>query len=250
MIHDFFSSFFSSYILLSITVLIVLLGAIYLYINSRISEQNHRLAIMTDAIKSMMHDTQIIRSQLMNYASNAQEQEQEVPIQDISGGGGGNPIVFDKITVSDDENSEYDTDDEEDDLSSSSSDSNFSIDENTHIITMIPQNIMDVSMVGTNMMGANMMMNLEQNDKVEELNDVENIDIDIDIDMELNSVPLNSPIVVEEKKENDDDLMEVKASDHDLKKMSVGALRTLVIEKGLCDDPSKMKKADLLTMLA
>lgn len=249
MIHDFFSSFFSSYILLSITVLIVLLGAIYLYINTRISEQNHRLAIMADAIKSMMHDTQIIRSQLMNYASNAQEQEQEVPNQDISGGSGsGNPIVFDKITVSDDENSEYDTDDEEDDLSSSSSDSNFSIDENTHIITMIPQNIMDVSMVGTNMMGANMMMNLEQNDKVEELNDVENIDIDID--MELNSVPLNSPIVVEENKEDDDDLMEVKASDHDLKKMSVGALRSLVIEKGLCDDPSKMKKADLLTMLA
>ena len=42
MIPDFFSSFFSSYILLSITTLVILLGSIYLYINHRIADQDHR----------------------------------------------------------------------------------------------------------------------------------------------------------------------------------------------------------------
>ena len=64
MFPDIFSSFFSSYILLSMTTLIVLLGAIYLYVNHRMSEQEHKIASVVEVVRRIIADTQVIKSQL------------------------------------------------------------------------------------------------------------------------------------------------------------------------------------------
>ena len=222
MFPDFFASFFSSYILLSITVLIVLLGAIYLYINTRMAEQDHKLSSMVNVIQGIMQDTQIIKSQLMHYAS--------------SGGGNSSSVCempshagpnshFNKITVSDngddDSESEYETDSESD----SDSDSN---DEG---IQYVEGEVVDL---------------VVEDPVIEEDSVIE--DADVVNDVELDEVELDIEPNVVELAEDDSLMVETKASS-DLKKMTVGALRAMATEKGVCDDASKLKKMELIDLL-
>lgn len=220
MFPDFFASFFSSYILLSITVLIVLLGAIYLYINTRMAEQDHKMSSMVNVIKEIMGDTQIIKSQLMHYASGgASSSASEIPPETKLSS------EFNKITVSengDNSESEYETDSNSDSDSDSDSHSNVSIDKNVQYL---------------------------QGDVVE-LDVEEPVVVEL-IDIVDESTVVDEPNIVEITVDaNEDDLMLETKAFSEIKKMTVVALRAMVIEKGVCDDPSKLKKNELLNLLA
>ena len=108
---------------------------------------------------------------------------------------------------------------------------------------------------------------IDDQNKMEKKEDQEDIQEDIqevqeeDIKVEEIEIEIEEPIHLEtinmELELPDTDLQSevfsVAINNHDdknaFKKMSVQMLKTLVISKGLCTDPSKMKKLDLLKML-
>ena len=108
---------------------------------------------------------------------------------------------------------------------------------------------------------------IDDQNKMEKKEDQEDIPEDIqevqeeDIKVEEIEIEIEEPIHLEtinmELELPDTDLQSevfsVAINNHDdknaFKKMSVQMLKTLVISKGLCTDPSKMKKLDLLKML-
>ena len=203
MIPDFFSSFFSSYILLSITTLVILLGSIYLYINHRIADQDHKLASMVNVIQGIIYDTQVIKSQLIG-GGGAEGQGE------VDGGNSTSSVVeLDgdineaKIVVSDDDYSD--------------SESNMSSDSDSTATAMV------------------------EVEAEAEAEPYATIDAEV---MDIESDPIDSLHAAT----NEDGLIKVKTND--FKKMSVGALRELVQEQGLCEDASKLKKPELLQLLA
>jgi len=99
------------------------------------------------------------------------------------------------------------------------------------------------------------------NDNIEEDNEIENIVID---DLIINTTQLDPIDSVQVIKMEDNDLTEgsiltlepdnneqdtVKMSKSALQKMNVQMLRTIAIRDGICDDPSKYKKLELINMI-
>lgn len=270
---DFFGSFFSSYILLSITTLVILLGAIYLYINHRIAEQDHKLSSMVNVLQGVIQDTQIIKSQLLGGGGGISSEELTENQYPASAQGGDNG----KIVVSDNEEDDEDEDDNDEDVDydDSESENNTETDANTNnaqayfetnslsgseamqfvspidlsasdatnnsppIIHMMEINAATMGFInGTSAMPAT-------DNRVEELPD-EDIKVEEDANADVN-VNANVDIDVENLNEDDDDdFMEMKT---DYKKTAVATLRQMVSEKGLCDDPSKLKKPELIKLL-
>ncbi len=211
MIPDFFSSFFSSYILLSITTLVILLGSIYLYINHRIADQDHKLSSMVNVIQGIIYDTQVIKSQLIHGSGDA-EQSQE-------GGGFADQEVKSNVHVEELDEAKIVVSDNE----YSDSESNMSSDSDS----IVSDSIINVKL--------DMDVSAPELELVEENTDApELVHVGVDVAVETNV--------------DTDDFMEVKTND--FKKMPVGALRELVQEQGLCEDASKLKKPELLQLLA
>jgi len=211
MIFDIFSSFFSSYILLSITTLVILLGSIYLYINHRMSDQDHKLTSVVNVLQGIIYDTQVIKSQLIGGGSQEEPDANEGNVDDVVVELDQNDTES-KIVVSD---CEY-----------SDSDSNMSSDSDSTVSATFNANVTNV-----------------------ELDIDEVVPTALDIDVAASAV-LDIDVAasaVLDIDETNDDLMEVKTND--FKKMSVGALREMIQEKGLCADPSKLKKQDLVQLL-
>ena len=263
---DFFSSFFSSYILLSITTLVILLGAIYLYINHRIAEQDHKLSSMVNVLQGVIQDTQIIKSQLLGGVSIGNEEltenQHSVPIH----GGDGKIVVSDN--EDDDEDADYDDSDAESETSSNTetdantnnAQSSFetnslsgseamqfvsSIDLSTSDATNNSPPIIHMMEINAETMrfinGTTEMPKTDN--RVEELPD-ENIGTASGVGADAKSVDVN--VDIENLNEDDDDFMEMKT---DYKKTAIATLRQMVSDKGLCDDPSKLKKPELIKLL-
>lgn len=268
MMPDFFSSFFSSYILLSITTLVILLGAIYLYINHRIAEQDHKLSSMVNVLQGVIQDTQIIKSQLLGGVSIGNEEltenQHSVPIH----GGDGKIVVSDN--EDDDEDADYDDSDAESETSSNTetdantnnAQSSFETNSLSGSEAMQFVSSIDLSASDTTNNSPPIIHMMEINaetmrfingtsempktdNRVEELPD-ENIKVEDDANVDANA-NANVDIDVENLNEDDDDdFMEMKT---DYKKTAVATLRQMVSDKGLCDDPSKLKKPELIKLL-
>jgi hypothetical protein len=202
MIPDFFSSFFSSYILLSITTLVILLGSIYLYINHRMSDQDHKLASVVNVIQGIIYDTQVIKSQLIGPTQGQDQASDEAVVVELDQDQDNNEA---KIVVSD---CEY-----------SDSESNMSSDSDSTVTAAYEPELVASTIL-----------------------DINETDADSDANAEV-------VLDIDESAVADDDLME-EVKGNDFKKMPVGALRELIQEKGLHEDPSKLKKPDLLELLA
>jgi hypothetical protein len=90
---------------------------------------------------------------------------------------------------------------------------------------------------------------------VEELTDNNENDInELETVEPVNVEPINVekiiPLDQEENVESERDIINKKESEKEIyKKMSMNALKTLVISKGLCSDASRLKKHDLLKLL-
>lgn len=266
MMPDFFSSFFSSYILLSITTLVILLGAIYLYINHRIAEQDHKLSSMVNVLQGVIQDTQIIKSQLLGGVSIGNEEltenQHSVPIH----GGDGKIVVSDN--EDDDEDADYDDSDDESeastntetDANTNNAQSSFETNSLSGSEAMQFVSPIDLSASDTTNNSPPIIHMMEINaetmrfingtsempktdNRVEELPD-ENIGAGSGAGADAKSVDVN--VDVENLNEDDDDFMEMKT---DYKKTAIATLRQMVSDKGLCDDPSKLKKPELIKLL-
>ena len=168
--------------------------------------------------------------------------------QTLVGGEAKKPEPFTDVDDSDEDSDDEGGDDEDSDDEYSDSDEDEDSeddDENAHI------HISPIEETDNNSVKVIML------DQVEELTELPVDDMD-DSDSDDNDKPidlvLSDPIVVE--KLDVQHLEQVPAESHTEKaanevynKMSLQALKTMVITKGLSSDPSKMKKAELIKLL-
>jgi hypothetical protein len=265
------SELFSISFLFSISIIVVLFGLLYAYVSYRFGEQDHKLNSMVGLVSTMAEESQFFRSRL-----HLLQQQISVPSKDnieyssqMMGAGNLIPVsddeaseesdnddesnatddgVLEDNTISDDESDDNESDDNESDDNESDvneSDVDDSGEQDIHKINLLDEDI-------------------ETNDIIEDLNhsEIKTIHLEQPIDINIESIDnieikeASTEINVSEdnvlflKNISMSDLGELTDSHKpDYKKMSLNKLRELVINKGLVEDASKLKKNEILKML-
>jgi hypothetical protein len=250
-------------------ILVLVAALLVVYFESKMREQNHKMASMLNLITCMADEMNAIKLHLNSHTTN-------------NGFGGGilQPSSLDKndihivktdlIPVSDDSESDNDSensieDDESDNGSESSSGSNSEDNDDIKNIIEIGGGIdigdnNDIKVLKLNISNIN---DIDENDENKDITDLEDLhdleDIDDSLSLSSDSVSINEAennndeIDVSKlnlKSINISSLEEVKNhTNNDYKKMTLSKLRSIVVEKELVADSSKLKKNELLKLL-
>ena len=280
-------SIFSPSFLIILAIIIILIGGIFMYLNQKISQQNHKINGMFDLVNTMAQELNYIRSSessgisLQPFA----DQRQQV-LANLSGGFRQSDSEL--IQVSDeeddeDDDEEDDEDDEDDDEDDEDEDDDGEDDEdhdnddyeekNTKNIKII--NILSDSIYGSEKNDVEIIDDNDDDDNHDDDNDDDN-DLSNDDDEPVELIDLINHDVLEDQTNyntftkndkieiiNNDDISNIDLSilktinisnsssneNIDYKKMSLTKLREIVVERNLATDSSKMKKNELLKLL-
>lgn len=257
----------SFFIILGIVVLFIALTVVYF--ESKMREQNHKIASMLSLVSTMAEDMVNIKMAIGSQGEIG-----------LAGGNFNEPIPtrsVELIEVSDDDDSETDDDNEPDDdpdtnnyqdirfindsdtEDNNDDDSQVDIDDNTcsetndinDINDSIDEGDIDDENVDTN-------SEVSTNDpiKVVKLDidmNAEPVDINVDMDMDMENLEESNgqPIHTEIDANNNIKEVSMHLEDIDFKKLPVHKLRNVVVEKGLINnlEAQKLKKPDLLKLL-
>jgi len=277
-------SIFSPSFLIILAIIIILIGGIFMYLNQKISQQNHKINGMFDLVNTMAQELNYIRSSessgisLQPFA----DQRQQV-LANLSGGFRQSDSEL--IQVSDEEDDEDDDeeddedddeeDDEDDDYDDGEDDEDHDNDDyeekNTKNIKII--NILSDSIYGSE---NNDVEIIDDNDDDDNDDDDDDNDLSNDDDEPVELIDLINHDVLEDQTNyntftkndkieiiNNDDISNIDLSilktinisnsssneNIDYKKMSLTKLREIVVERNLATDSSKMKKNELLKLL-
>ena len=245
-------SLFNSTSLLFLGVLVLCCALLFAYFENKAREQNHKISSMLSLVSSLTEEVQSIKRHIQSgshtggmvkqmYQTNMYEEE-EVPQGDeeededlvsVSDDDGDDDDDDDDDEDVDDEDDEDDNDDEDDE-----DDDNqvIEIGENVKILTLLqPIELVSDGEDDNTEYDADDLLedddlksvsSKDENETKEEVSKPEEVKM-----FDLKSIHLEEPIVV------------------DYKKLSIGKLRSLVAEKGIVEDTSRMKKPDLLKLL-
>ena len=238
-----FLELFSSSFLLTIAVVVILIGVVFAYISYRMSDQDHKISSMVSLVSSMAEELQFFRSK-MNGVGGGQMVDMRQQQQRHNG----------LIQVSDDEyeedtDSETDSEQESEQDSASETESYVSENENEASDSEDGEAYEDLNV-----------KSIQLHDEDIQPLDEENVAGSLDDDViDLTKLPIpHIEETHEHEHEHDDtikDVAELKTIsiseeiDESYKKMSLTKLRSLVMEKGLVMDASKLKKNELLKLL-
>lgn len=270
---------FNPTFLIFLGVLFLVVALLVVYFESKMREQNHKIASMLSLVSTMAEEMNGIN---MRFNSSF-----VMPNMTIPSVGGTNTVENNRgslIPVSDDsDNDTTDEEDTDDDMSDSDTtedndeeDSEIEISNNNSETIEIGTKHNDVKILKLNNVLDDKENNLDIN--IEDLNESNDDDSEDDVDEsedddlssksdEIAGMAINDIDGLEEIKEdttngfikslnlktiNLDNLEQEKESNDnslDYKKMAIGKLRSIITEKGLHEDPSKLKKQDLLKLL-
>ena len=263
---------FSTSTLICLGIMLLLVGAASMFFMQKMNDQNHKISSMLGLVSTMAEELNFVRSRMQILSSGV--------LSSQSGGSReatySNPQNSDNplIPVSDDDDDDDDTEgaddddddtegaDEEDDDEDDEDDTEDEDDEEED--EEEKQNIKTINMGETldvnihcealaedeDNEGEGTSSNSELEDELESLSE-ENLD-EVENDTELTaneSITLTNAdfiksIDISSLEESNKDI-----ESFDYKKMSLNNLRSIVIEKGLASDSSKLKKNELLKML-
>ena len=202
--------------LIGITGTIFLVSALFAYINYRFTEQDHKMSSMLGLISTMAQELDFFR----NKYSKGGNLPNIIPT-------GLKETIDELIEVSDEEDEDEDEeDDEEDDDEDEEEDEDSVTDDKTVKIC-----------------------NIHLGDEFS------NIDVsqDIDLDNKIKTVFLEDDLesIEEDKLQflKSIHITDLETESVDYKKLPIHKLRSLVVEKGLCVDSSKMKKNEILKLI-
>jgi hypothetical protein len=258
-------------------ILVLASALIVVYFESKIRDQNHKIASMLSLVSTLAEDTNGIKLGLNHLAMTSfggpnrqpffqppleEENEEDEEDEEQKENNKEEKKEHKLISVSDDDDnsdsdsdSESNADDEEsllDSVSDSDSESNADEISDHNDIKVLKLNIAN-----------DLFDNNERTKDLEELEDLEDLeDLEVleDSLSDTQSVELNSELLTAEEK-NEDNLLttdfktiNINLEDSnnesiDYKKLSLTKLRSIVSEKGLSLDSSKLKKQDLLKLL-
>ena len=218
------SEIFSTSFLLSITIIIILIGCIFAYINYKMTEQDHKINSMMGLVTTMAEESQYFRNKI-----NTLQSKLSPDSVDASTLGGTKHIEL--IAVSDDEDdseTETDTDSEVSDSASEVSDEDAdaneeNLEKNDIKVINIPLDIITHNIADID---------------VEDFNDAHLVETNEDMTFLKTNINLNGDL-------------EITGDNHktDYKKLTINKLKEIVVSKGITNDVSKLKKNDLLKLL-
>jgi len=252
-----FADLFNPSFLTFLGILILLGSLLVVYFESKNREQNQKITAMFSVVSSLADEVNYVKNVLAHISLQGDSLH------------GGNPHLQENIleisendlqkkniliSVSDDEQEEDDEDEQDssssedeegDDLDLESVDSSSS-DSSEDLEESLEQNNVKVLKINAT----------SDNDNDLKMDD---LDHDINLDDDLQSISSESEL---ENKEQPEVLnisssefktininLEETAENIDYKKFSLPKLKSIVAEKGLCEDASKLKKSDLLKLL-
>ncbi len=266
----------SFFIILGVLVLISAL--LVVYFESKMREQNHKMASMLNLITNVVDEMNAIKIHLNRQpvsSGGSQLQPSNLERNNI------HIVKTDLITVSDDSASESDNESENSNEESSDSESDNGYESNSEDIQEI-DNIREVIDISKNnehndikILKLNLSLsNIDEDENENEDKDVNEIDLnelddldDLDDGSSSDSTSVASneePVEIQEENDNDvldisklnlktiniSNLEETKNHNHvDYKKFTLSKLRSIVVEKELVADSSKLKKNELLKLL-
>ena len=248
-------------------ILVLVAALLVVYFESKMREQNHKMASMLSLITCIAEEMNDIKSQPRvggSYPNQPFNPNSNLETTNINNT---HIITTDLIQVSDDSDSDSDSDSNDNDSNSengSDSDSDSESDSVKEVIEIGEHS--DIKVFKLNISSIN---NIDENNNVDDLADLadlNNLDDLDDLDEDHfsdDSVSVDSNEDNEEKKNeainildlnlksiNISNLEEVKNPNSiDYKKFTLNKLRSTVVEKGLVDDSSKLKKNELLKLL-
>jgi len=269
---------FNPTFLIFLGILVLVAALIVVYFESKVRDQNHKIASMLSLVSTLAEDMNGIKLGLNHLAmtsfggSNRQPFINKKYEEEDDEGENEEDEEEDEeeekkesklISVSDDENdsdSESDAGSMLDSVSDSDSDSDTEINDIEELADEI--NDEEISTHSNiKVLKLNITNDLFENNEVkEELEDLEVLEVLEDNLSDTQSVDLNGELLSAEEK-NDENLLtsdlksininleESNNETIDYKKLSLTKLRSVVAEKGLSSDSSKLKKQDLLKLL-
>jgi hypothetical protein len=250
---------FNPTFLMFLGILVLVVALLVVYFETKFREQNHKISSMLSLVSSLAEEVNgskmIIHQLTMNHQPHSQQffQQQQQPNLEKR-------IVQNDnlILVSDDEDdSDSDASDEDDSESDSDAASEVSIDENVDddddSDIELGDHSNDVKVLKLNISDNND-DNSESGDDLEEMDDLSAASLE-----DLDDSSTSSVSIKEEKNDNiksmdfksiNITLEETKPEQPlDYRKMAIPKLRSIVAEKGLSSDSSKLKKNELLKLL-
>ena len=259
------SDIFSSSFLFSIATVILLVGGLFAYFNYRIAEQDHKLNAMVGLVTTMASESQFFRSKL-NLLHQKMDQHgllndiHTIPLHLDETNNNNNTsrinVSDDEQSISDDEDEEDDDEDEdededddedededEDDSVSEQSDVDDNDDDNIKIINLSLSNEDIISSPIENI------EDLQDNQEIKTIHLEEPLDISTinnsEVKVSSDDIDFLKSVSITDLGENDDN----QSIKNEYKKLSLNKLREIVVSKGLINDPSKLKKNEILKLL-
>ncbi len=247
-------SLFNSSSLLFLGVLILVCALLFVYFENKAREQNHKISSMLSLVSSLTEEVHSIRRHIMQGGSvikqNTVHYENNTNDEDLVS-------VSDDDENDDNEDEDYDEDDddEQDEDEDDEQDEDDDDEDKFDIMEEIGQNVIEI---GDNVKVLTLLQPIElvSDGEDEDVSDNEEFDVDelgSSDDEEGEDQAKNLSV---DKSETQDvkifDLKSIHLEEPpivDYKKLSVGKLKTVVAEKGLAPETSKMKKHELLKLL-
>jgi hypothetical protein len=246
-----------------LAIVFLLIALLVVYIENKTKEQNHKINSMLSLVSSLAEEINVLRFNFITYTNAAMSGGNNISLNHES-----KQIQETKnelIPVSDDEDDDEDEDEDEDDEDDDEDeDEDEDEDDDKTMIMKLTisddeedeeQEIIDISPSPDNIKILKINMNTQEKEEIDELEEEDDLaEFEVDSVSELESALLKDqeksnkkmdltsiPISLEESSTNDFVL--------DYKKLPLLKLRTIVVEKGIISDSSRLKKHELLKLL-
>ena len=242
-------------------ILVLVVALLVIYFETKFRDQNHKISSMLSLVSSLAEEVNGTKMIIHQLTMNPQMQQQARFFQN------NNSTLEranyqnnnDLIDVSDDEESDSDSDSDDedsvsDDAASEVSDSESDSDEKPNTdVKVFKLNISeDLNKIDEDSNSlAESLDDLDEIDEIDEIDEMEDLD---------DNISTNSESIQETDVKKIDNFMDLKSinitleetkteQSVDYKKMALPKLRSVVAEKGLSSDSSKLKKNELLKLL-
>ena len=242
-----FFNFVETFFFISLAITFVLIMMLVYHFKDRLSTLEKKSNTIVDIINNVVKELTIIKQQVISY-------NQIVPLVDVQS----TPLIQSPMQlipiIADDSALDSESDsDSESDISESDDDSTVYDIESKELEEPESENIKRINI--------NLSQNSTNNEDLgEDSLEIQKEDLDVEdiqeeIELNENEAPiiinkLEESLLVNEDESNLEEVSSTNQSDSEIyRKMEVGALRALVISKGLASETKKMKKPELIRIL-
>ena len=241
-----------SFFFISLGITFVLLFLMAFHLKNRVSVLEKKNDALTEMCNTIVHEIHVVKQMV------TVQVPQPVPLSSTN---------FNRIPVNtmlytnqipkneSEDDSEYESEDGRETVNSEESESSKSIDESEHDdehLTLEIESIEYSDEITDNGDDDSNLKNIESEETVEvhniQMSD-DNVHILEDSMEDIEVTKIDEVVHVEEDVASEIPSISTNQKPSSYKKMNVQMLRTMVISKGLCSDPSKMKKQELFKML-